>query len=82
MSTRAQGALACKESAVIIRKVPYKLVHAYAKLANAVLTPLSTVQNAKLILECRPYLPDHVQLCSIVSEMYTQSRSNVSRVPF
>lgn len=72
MSTRAQGLLACRESAVILDRVPYKLVHAYARLANAVLTPLSTVQNAKLILECRPYLPDHVQLCEIVCEMYSQ----------
>lgn len=72
MCTRAQGFLASKESAVILRRVPYKLVHAYARLANAVLTPLSTVQNAKLILECKPYLPDHVQLCEIVNEMYSE----------
>ena len=67
MASRMQTSLFTTESASILKQMPYRMVHLYMQLAAAVLEPLSAVQNAKLILGCRPYLPDYLQLCEIIS---------------
>lgn len=38
---------------------------AYTRLAGAVLSSLDVIQLAKLFRGCRPYFPDHVQLCKM-----------------
>jgi hypothetical protein len=68
MSTRAETSISTSESASILGQMPYRMVRLYTELAAAVLEPLSAVQNAKLLLGCRPALPDYLVLCDLVSQ--------------
>jgi hypothetical protein len=67
MASRAEASLSTSERASILKQMPYRMVHLYMQMAAAVLEPLSAVQHAKLILGCRPFLPDYLQMSDIVS---------------
>ena len=66
MVSTAVNTLATAQSASILAQLPYRMGHAYAKLAVSVLKPMTAVQNARLTLGCLPYLPD--QLCEVLSQ--------------
>jgi hypothetical protein len=77
MSTRAQTSIRTSEKASILKEMPHRVVRLYTELAAAVLEPLSAVQNAKLLLGCRPALPDYLVLCDLVLENAKENTNGV-----
>ncbi|KAH7623981.1 hypothetical protein Ndes2526B_g01234 [Nannochloris sp. 'desiccata'] len=67
MATRAERSISTSKSASILKQMPYRMVYQYVQLAAAVIEPLSGVQYAKLLLGCRPHLPDYIQLVELIS---------------
>lgn len=67
IASRAQRSISTSESAAILKQMPYRMVHQYVELTEAVIEALSAVQYAKLLLGCRPHLPDYIQLVELIS---------------
>jgi hypothetical protein len=67
MGTRAQTSISTSESASVLKQMPYRMVQLYMQLTAAVLEPLSAVQHAKLLLGCRPALPDYLVLTELIA---------------
>ena len=49
--------------AAVLAQLPKQTMVAYGHLCIGICGELSPVQHAKLLLTCRPYLPDYIQLC-------------------
>jgi len=48
----------------VFQSYPHRLVAAYTSMTLEIAKELTAVQYARLLLSCRPFLPDYIELCS------------------
>ena len=63
---QAQEFLNLSDTVTTLFQSSRRMSISYTRLAAAVLSTLDVIQLAKLFRGCRPYFPDHVQLCKII----------------
>lgn len=62
---KARRILTTAEAMEVLDLLPQRMLRAYSHLASAALSPLTCVQAVRLLLGCRPWLPDHVQVAKL-----------------
>jgi hypothetical protein len=65
---KAQDFLNLSTSVSTLSQSSSRMSVAYTRLAGVVLSSLDVIQIAKLFRGCRPYFPNHVQLCKLIIE--------------
>jgi hypothetical protein len=63
----ARRILTTTHAVEVLQCLPQRMLGAYTRLAGAAFSPLSCVQAVRLLLGCRPWLPDHVQVVQLAT---------------